>query len=358
MAPKRLLLAAGGTGGHMFPAQALSEEMKRQGWETALITDVRGAKLTQNFPHDEMLTISAATISPRRPIKAVKGIITILKGYAQSRKFINEWRPDVVAGFGGYPAFPALKAAQTLKRPYILHEQNAVLGRVNRALVKDAKFLATGFLNTERNNYPKKTHFVGNPVRTQIIEAVPENYTLSDPINIFIVGGSLGARLISQTIPQAIALLPEELRKRLNIVQQTRQEYIDEAKSVYEAAGVRAQCESFFHAIETQLREADYIISRAGALSVSEIALMGKPSLFVPLAIAMDDHQRANAGTLKDLNAADILPESEFTPERVASILVKRINDSQWLHSAHKAAQTAAKPDAAAHLARLVSSLA
>jgi len=357
--PKRILLAAGGTGGHMFPAQALAEELTEAGWETALITDARGEKLAGKFPSKTKLTIAAASISPRRPIAAVRGVLTILKGMKQSKAFIKDWQPDVVAGFGGYPAFPAVKAAQRLGVPTLLHEQNAVLGRVNRALSKGADVLACGFDRLERCSVAEKLVVTGNPLRAQITNAVPAGYNIpSEQINILIVGGSLGAKLISETMPKALALLPEDLRARLHVVQQTRKESLEFAQSTFTAAGITATCETFFHNIETELAKAHYVIGRAGASSVSEIAAMGKPSLFVPLGIAMDDHQTINAQSLKDLDAADILPESEFTPENIAHILGKRLNDSHWLKQAASAARMAAKQDAAPHLARLVKGLA
>lgn len=357
--PKRLLLAAGGTGGHMFPAQALAEEMIKAGWETALITDARGEKLAGNFPNGPSLTIAAASITPRRPLAAIKGVMTILKGMRQSKAFIKDWQPDVVAGFGGYPAFPAVKVAQNQKLPTLLHEQNAVLGRVNRALSKGANVLACGFDKLEKCATPENLIVTGNPLRRQIIDTVPSNYDVpKGKINILIVGGSLGAKLISERVPLALAQLPKELRKRLSVVQQTRKESLELAMQIFKDAGIEAKCETFFHNIETELAKAHYVIGRAGASSVSEIAIMGKPSLFVPLGIAMDDHQTINAQSLKDLDAADILPESQFTPEAIAHILTARLNDSHWLKQAASAARRAAKPDAAAHLAQLVKELA
>ena len=356
--PKRLLLAAGGTGGHMFPAQALAEEMVKAGWETALITDVRGQKLAGNFPNGPQLTIAAASINPKRPLAAVKGVLTIFKGMRQSKTFIKEWQPDVVAGFGGYPAFPAVKVAQSLGLPTLLHEQNAVLGRVNRALSKGTNILACGFERLEKCAVPEKLIVTGNPLRRQIADAVPNDYDVpTDKINLLIVGGSLGAKLISETVPLALAQLPQDIRARLSVVQQTRKESLETAQQIYSAAGITAHCETFFHNIETELAKAHYVIGRAGASSVSEIAMMGKPSLFVPLGIAMDDHQTMNAQSLKDHDAADILPESQFTPEAIAHILTARLNDSHWLKQAATAARRCAKPDAAAHLAKLVTGL-
>lgn len=353
----RLLLAAGGTGGHMFPAQALAEMLKSQGWDIAMITDARGRKHTGHIPADPIIDVEATSISPRRPIKAILGAIKLMKGTWQARQFMLSWKPDVVVGFGGYPAFPAMRAAQGLGLPTILHEQNAVLGRVNRVFARKANHVASGFETLQR--LPSGAHHVcvGNPLRKQITDAVPKAYTPpKSDIHILIVGGSLGARLISETMPAAIALLPEALRKRIKVTQQTRLESLEKAQSIYESAGVSAVCETFFTNIQDHLAKAHYVVGRAGASSVSEIAVMGKPSLLIPLAIAMDDHQTANALALKSHGAADILPESEFTSENVKSILEGRLNDSTWLKSAAKAARKAARPHATRDLAKLVKS--
>lgn len=353
----RLLIAAGGTGGHMFPAQALAESLKAADWDIAMITDARGHKHTNAIPADPILQVQAASISPRHPIKAAAGVAKLWAGTRQARAFIRDWKPDVVVGFGGYPAFPAMRAAQSMGVPTILHEQNAVLGRVNRVFAKKAKFVVSGFDKLTRLPDGAKHVCVGNPLRAKIVEAVPKSYrTPIKNINVLIVGGSLGARLISDTMPKAIAALPDELRNRLVVTQQTRPESLEQAKTAYAKAGVRAKCETFFSDIETHLAKAHYIVGRAGASSVSEIAMMGKPSLLIPLAIAMDDHQTENAMALKRLGAADILPESEFTLERVTAILEARLNDSTWLTSAAKAARKAARPNATADLAELVAS--
>ena len=355
MASKRLLLAAGGTGGHMFPAQALAEYLCAEGWEIAMITDARGKLHAKNIPADPIREVSAATINPRKPIAAIKGVIKLANGVNEAKSFMRGWKPNVVAGFGGYPAFPAVKAAQALKIPTVLHEQNAVLGRVNKVLAKDAHVVATGFERCDKVPAGVKVVCTGNPLRAQIMDAIPDGYTAPEKdIYLTIVGGSLGARLISETVPAAIALLPTEMLKRLVVVQQTRAEYLDEAKAIYELAGVRATCESFFSDIQTHLAKAHFVIGRAGASSVSEIAAMGKPSLLVPLKIAMDDHQTINALALKDLGAADILPESEFTAEEVKTTLLERLNDSTWLETASKSARSAARPDAVPALADLV----
>ena len=352
---KRILLAAGGTGGHMFPAQALAETLKTEGWNVALMTDVRGLKHASRIPADSKIEVEAATISPRRPVKAIGGLFKLYKGVRTAKKFIKEWQPDIAVGFGGYPAFPAMRAAQSLGVPTILHEQNAVLGRVNRVFATKADHVVSGF--DVLHKLPKGANWssVGNPLRSNILNASSRRYAAPiTTIHLLIVGGSLGARLLSETVPAAIALLPEDMRKRLSVVQQTREESLSLAQGLYKKAGVKADCAPFYADIESHLAKAHYVIARAGASSVSEIMAMGLPSLLVPLAIAMDDHQTINAEPLKNLGAADILPESRFTADSLKSILMERLNDSNWLKSAAQAARTAAKPDATRRLADLV----
>jgi UDP-N-acetylglucosamine--N-acetylmuramyl-(pentapeptide) pyrophosphoryl-undecaprenol N-acetylglucosamine transferase len=351
----RLLLAAGGTGGHMFPAQALAETLKAQGWDIAMMTDARGEKHAGRIPADPIIEVKAASITPRKPIAAILGVFKLTKGVMQARAFIKAWQPDVVVGFGGYPAFPAMRAAQGMGVPTIIHEQNAVLGRVNRVFAAKALYVASGFEELQKLPTGANHLCTGNPLREQIINSVPQRYKApKEGINLLIVGGSLGAKIVSETMPAAIALLPEALRKRLKVVQQTRPEYQEAAITIYKEAGVEAICETFFADIETHLAKAHYIVGRAGASSVSEMAVMGLPALLVPLKIAMDDHQTVNARSLSSLDAADILPESEFTPERVKTTLEARLNDSNWLKSASKQAKLAGRPDAAAKLAELV----
>ena len=352
---RKLLLAAGGTGGHMFPAQALAEILKAEGWDIALMTDARGRKHCGRIPADPVIEVEAASISPRKPIQAIKGILKLWRGVRQAKAFIKGWKPDVVVGFGGYPAFPVMRAAQSVGLPTILHEQNAVLGRVNRVFAANATHVVSGFATLEKVSAAANVTNLGNPMRTQIVETVPAKYEIpTNEINLLIVGGSLGARILSLTLPKAVASLPEDIRSRLNVVQQTTNSEIETARKIYAEADVTALCESFFTDIETHLAKAHYIVARAGASSVSEIALMGKPSLLIPLAIAMDDHQTVNAKTLESHGAADILPESEFTPEAVVNILQDRLNDSNWLSSAASAARTLGRPDAARDLAQLV----
>lgn len=357
MSPKRAVLAAGGTGGHMFPAQALCDALKAKGWEIALMTDARGFTHAGAIAADVKIEVKAQSISPRKPIKAVKGVFQLWRGCAQAKKFLRQWKPDIVIGFGGYPAFPAMWAAQKMKIPTILHEQNTVLGRVNRVFAAKADAVVSGFDVLEKLPNGANWKPLGNPLRAPIMAASERKYkapTKSGLIHILIVGGSLGAKIISDTMPTAIASLPVEIRSRLRVVQQTKQDDVEAVRGVYKSAGIDALCQPFFTDIETHLAKAHYCIARAGASSVSEILAMGLPSLLIPLAIAMDDHQTINARILEKLNCADLLPQSLFTPERVTQILTDRILDENWLRDASTQARSGAKLDATDALAELV----
>ncbi|GLQ20068.1 undecaprenyldiphospho-muramoylpentapeptide beta-N-acetylglucosaminyltransferase [Algimonas porphyrae] len=355
----KALLAAGGTGGHMFPAQSLSEELTRLGWDCAMITDGRGRKHAGRIKADPVIEVQAASISPRRPIKALRGTMQLARGVRQAKSFMRDWQPDVVIGFGGYPSFPALRAAESLNIPRVIHEQNAVLGRVNRVFARKATIVASGFDRLEKLPVRANHVVVGNPLRDAIIRSVSRSVPkTSSHINILAVGGSLGANILSDVVPEAIAALPEPIRMRLRLTQQVTESRLDAARAVYERIGAHANLATFFTDIEDHLAKADLIIARAGASSVSEIALMGKPSILIPLAIAMDDHQTANARALESLGAAKIVPESEFTVARLSKLLSEILNDQDWLDQAGRNAKKLARPDAARDLAALVVSAA
>jgi len=339
----------------MFPAQALAQILKSQGWEIALMTDGRGLAHAGDIPATTTIEVQAASLSSRRPLRALAGMVKLRKGVKTAKEFIKEWQPDIVVGFGGYPAYPAMRAAQNLGVPTILHEQNAVLGRVNRVFAKRAHAVVSGFDILQKRPKGSNWLVLGNPIRARIIKAAERQYIPpTDTINLLIVGGSLGARLLSETVPVAIAGLAPDLRARLSVTQQTREESLDFAQKTYKDAGVKAHCAPFLTDIETHLAKAHYVVARAGASSVSEIMAMGLPSLLVPLAIAMDDHQSLNAQPLKDRDAADILPELRFTPENVKTILAERLNDSTWLKNASRNARAQAYLDGANALAKLV----
>ena len=344
----------------MFPARATAETLIALGWEVRLITDARGQRHTDGFPAVAVDVIRAASPSTKNPIKLVKAALELTGGVAQTRKIMMDWRPDVVAGFGGYPAFPALAAAQSMRIPFAIHEQNAVLGRVNRVFAGQAAFVASGFDRLDRVSDKAKRLVTGNPLRTPIVEARQTGYTppaAGEAVRLLVLGGSLGARLLSETVPQAVAKLPESLRSRLDVVQQTREESLPMAREIYSEAGVRAVCEPFFERVGDLYADAHFVISRAGASSVSEIAGVGRPALFCPLGIATDDHQSANAEGLVQALAADCLPEARFTVDAVAELLETRLSDPDDLAERARAARSLGRPDAAETFAKAVNGL-
>ncbi len=356
--PPLVVIGAGGTGGHMFPAAAFAAEMKDRGWRVGLMTDERGRKYTDGFAADWIINVKAATFASKRPDKVLGAGWKIFSGIQEARAKLKQEKASLVAGFGGYPAFPALAAGGRSGIPIIIHEQNAVLGRVNRFFAKNARIIACGFDRLDRlpPGCEGRKRIVGNPVRRPIraIGDMPyPDVSDSGPLNVLVIGGSQGARLFGNIIPKAIAELPENLRARLHVVQQVRDEQMEEVRAIYKAHGVSAELSPFFSNMPEKLAETHFVISRSGASSVTELAVTGRPSLLIPLAIAMDDHQTGNAETLVSAGAADVLTESQFTPEAAASLLAARLSEAEGLKARAEAARTVAHMNAASDLADL-----
>lgn len=353
-----VVIGAGGTGGHMFPASAFAAEMKKRGWRVGLMTDERGRKYTDGFEADWIINVKAATFASKRPDKILSAGLKIMAGIGEAKARLKTEGASLVAGFGGYPSFPAMRAGAALGLPVIIHEQNAVLGRVNRVFAKKAKIVACGFERLDRlpASAEANKRVVGNPVREPIRKVGEMPYPdLSEggPISILVIGGSQGARLFGEVIPKAIGELSDGLRARLNIVQQVREEQIEEVRSIYHAHGVTAELSPFFSDMPERLANTHFVISRSGASSVTEMAVVGRPGLLIPLAIAMDDHQTGNAETLKSAGAADVLSEAEFTPENTAKLLETRLSDVAGLKARAEAARTVGHMHAASDLADL-----
>ncbi len=353
---KRALFAAGGTGGHIFPARAAADELVRRGWQVRLVTDARGLKHASDFPGEPPVVIDAASPFQKNPLRAIKALVSLAKGYSTTRALMAQFQPDVVAGFGGYPAFPALAAARLSGVPHTIHEQNAVLGRVNRLFAGSAYAVASGFDRLDRLKPGARHEVTGNPLRDAVLAAVSD-YTAPQPdgdIHILVIGGSLGARLLSLTVPEALAQLPDALRRRLRVVQQTRAETLEEARAIYDRAGIEADLQPFFTDMGKLYANAHLVISRAGASSVSEIAAHGRPAIFVPLGIAMDDHQSANALSLVDAGAAESIGESDFAAQSLSARLETALSDGEALSRRAAAARAAGRADAHTRLAELI----
>lgn len=353
-----VVIAAGGTGGHMFPAQAFADEMRARGWSIALVTDERGKKYATNFPADWRLEVDAATFGSKLPHKILGSVLKLRKGTAEARKNFEKTKPSLIAGFGGYPSYPSLSAARAMGLPIIIHEQNSVLGRVNRLFAKVAKIVACGFDRLDRLPLAAedRKRVVGNPVRNPIKAVRDKPYpdlTDTSPLNILVTGGSQGARLFGDVIPKAVASLPGEQRARLVVVQQAREEQLEFVRAAYREAGVKATVEAFFSDMQDRLAAAHLVIARAGASTVTELAVAGRPAILIPLGIAMDDHQTANAEGMVTGAAADVVPEPKFTAEMLAPLLLERISNAGVLRARAKAAWQLGKPNAARDLADL-----
>jgi UDP-N-acetylglucosamine--N-acetylmuramyl-(pentapeptide) pyrophosphoryl-undecaprenol N-acetylglucosamine transferase len=351
------VVAAGGTGGHLFPAEALAKALTARGWRVVLATDVRGAQYASAFPAEERLALDAATFRKGDPIGMARAGIRIALGVMSARKAFRRLKPSVVVGFGGYPSLPALLAARQLKIPTVIHEQNAVLGRVNRYLAPKADAVASAFPILEKADKDVKARLqtVGNPVRPEIRALAEVEYEPpGDTINLLVTGGSQGARLLSDMAPDAVAMLPEPLRLRLRVQQQTRPDSLERARKVYADAGVEAEIAPFFRDMAGRLAKAHLVIGRAGASTVCELAVAGRPSILIPLAIAADDHQRFNAKLLADAGAAVVMKESELTAEGLAHALMAMLSDPEALRGRAITARLVGEPDAAERLADLV----
>lgn len=360
MTEKLLIIAAGGTGGHMFPAQALAEEMLARGWRVKLSTDARGARYTGGFPEAVAVEVVSAGTFARGGLVAKLGVpFRILGGAFAAWMRMRKDPAAVVAGFGGYPALPAMLAAILSKTPRLIHEQNGVLGRVNQLLAKRVDVVACGTWPTELPEGVEGT-FIGNPVRGAILERAGAGYIAPGdwPMSVLAMGGSQGSRILSQTIPQAMALLPQDMKDRVRVAQQARPEDHDDTVEAYAVAGVSAEVQPFFDDVPSRMSECQLVITRSGASTVADMSIIGRPSILIPLGIAIRDEQTANAKGLASAGAAIVIPESELTPELLAQHIQTVLGDGEGAEQMAAAALTQGKPDAARDLADLVVGLA
>jgi UDP-N-acetylglucosamine--N-acetylmuramyl-(pentapeptide) pyrophosphoryl-undecaprenol N-acetylglucosamine transferase len=356
---KTVLIAAGGTGGHLFPAAAFASAMRARGWRVVLMTDERGRRYATDFPADAIEDVAAATLIGKNPFKLAAASLKIMAGVAEAKRRFRDIEPALVAGFGGYPSFPALSAARSKGVPILIFQADAVLGRVNRHFAPAAAAIACGFdrLDKLKPALESRKVVTGNPVRPAIAAMRDAPYPPTDgKLTLLITGGSQGARLFGVVTPEAIRALPEALRARLHVTQQVRTEQLDAVRKTYAAAGVSATCEQFFNDMPQRLAAAHLVLARAGGSSVTECLIVGRPAILVPLAIGMDDHQTANASAMGE--AADIVTEAQFTAPNLAALLEKRLSDPVELARRANLAHGFGKPDAANALADLAEQLA
>jgi UDP-N-acetylglucosamine--N-acetylmuramyl-(pentapeptide) pyrophosphoryl-undecaprenol N-acetylglucosamine transferase len=345
----------------MFPAQALAQEMLRRGWRVALSTDDRGLRYAGGFAAEvERRALSAATFSRGGVIARALAPIRMAGGALEALRWFRADRPACVAGFGGYPAFPALAAAWLLGLPRLIHEQNGVLGRVNRLFARHVGAVACGTWPLDNPPAGATLRAVGNPVRDAVRQAACVDYAPPDggSARLAVFGGSQGASVFARFVPAALSSLPERQRARLRVVQQAREGEIKAVRAAYAQAGIAAQCAAFFDDMPDRIAQAHLVISRAGASSVAEIGVIGRPALLVPYAAAMDDHQSANARALAQAGAALVLPEGELTADLLAMHVARLLDAPATLRDMARAAKAEGRPEAAADLADLVETLA
>lgn len=357
---RTILLSAGGTGGHLFPAEALAHELKARGWTVHLATDERASRFASGFPAEAIHSLPSATIGGRNPVAVVKAMLKIWSGVRASRKLFARLKPAAVIGFGGYPTLPPLWAATQANVPSMVHEQNAVMGRANKALASRVKAIAGGFLSPD-GPWASKIVVTGNPVRPPVIEAAGKAYKPSSddqPFNLLVFGGSQGAQFFSDALPDAVALLPENLRKRLRVTQQARADAEAEVRAAYHALGVPAEISPFFSDMAKRMADAHLVISRSGASTVSEVAVIGRPALFVPYPHALDHDQAANAAALQAAGGAEVHPQSTLSAERIAELLSELMQAPERLATMAQGARSAGRPDAARLLADLAEAMA
>jgi len=360
MSQPLLIIAAGGTGGHMFPAQSLAEVMLARGWRVKLSTDARGARYAGGFPDAvEINQVASATFARGGALAKVAVPFKIAAGTAAAITRMLRDKPAVVVGFGGYPSIPALGAAAALRIPRMIHEQNGVLGRVNEVFAKRVDQIACGTWPTKLPQGVQGSH-VGNPVRAAILERAGAGYIAPGdyPMELLVMGGSQGARILSDVVPPALAALPMDLLHNIRVSHQARDEDGPRVSQFYADAGIRADVQPFFDDVPRRMSEAQLIITRSGASTIADMSVIGRPSILVPLAAAVRDEQTANGQGLVDAGAAIMIPESLFTPESLAAQVESILTNSDAALHMARAALAQGKPEAAETLAQMVETLA
>ena len=352
------VLAAGGTGGHMVPAHALAAELKARGHGVLLITDERGARFPGLFKDVPVHILPAGRLGGG-PIGWLKAAGAVVKGRAEAKRLYREHTPDAVIGFGGYPAFPSLLAASSLRIPAVLHEQNAVLGRVNRLLAGEAAAVATAYDQVDRlkSKYADKTVLVGNPVREEVARLGELPYPPFDevaPLKILVTGGSQGASVLGEVVPEGLGMLQPSLRHRLQVVQQCRPDDIERARKTYAELGIPAELMTYIEDMPDKLADAHLVIGRAGASTIAELTAAGRPAILIPFPSATDDHQTANAREMTKAGGARTIQQDNFTPEVLARQIEAMAADPVALNNAAARALSVGRPHAARDLADLV----
>jgi UDP-N-acetylglucosamine--N-acetylmuramyl-(pentapeptide) pyrophosphoryl-undecaprenol N-acetylglucosamine transferase len=353
-----VLVAAGGTGGHLFPAEAASAALRACGCEVELVTDARAAKYGASFPARAIHEIGAATPSGKSPLERARAALVLAAGTVQAWRLIRRLRPCAVLGFGGYPTVPPVLAASLAGVPTILHEANAVMGRANRFLAPRVDGIAKGFeaLGGVNDAIGAKARLTGNPVRPMVLEAAKLAYPALEGgiLRLLVTGGSQGARIMSDIVPAAIELIPDAARHRLVVIQQARGEDLSRVRATYTRLGIKAEVESFFNDLPLRIARSHLVIGRAGASTVSELAVIGRPAVLVPLPHSLDQDQAANARQFAACGAGTVIDQSAFSPQWLASFLGDALADPEGLARGAAEAKRTGIVDAADRLAQLV----
>jgi len=357
-----ILLSAGGTGGHMTPAAALSHDLLSRGYRVALATDTRGKKYVPMFGEVEVHVLKAGTLGGGIMGK-VKGLTALGLGIVQAGQLVGKLKPAVVVGFGGYPSFPPVYAAQRKKIPTIIHQPDAILGKANMMLAPRADKIALSFPQVEglEKEDAARTVITGNPVRGEIAALYAKPYPAiqtDGPLRIAVFGGSLGANVFSDVLPEAFATLSSAHRARLDITQQCRAEDLEKVQEAYQKAGIKARLAPFFDDVPAILAQSHLVISRSGASTVAELTTAGRPAIFVPYPFHKDQQQKINADTVADAGGAWVMTQDGFTPHALLARIETFLQNPAVLFKAAEAARSCAKPDAARRLGNVVTELA
>jgi UDP-N-acetylglucosamine--N-acetylmuramyl-(pentapeptide) pyrophosphoryl-undecaprenol N-acetylglucosamine transferase len=352
-----VLLAAGGTGGHLFPAEALAAALLKRGIAIHLATDKRAARYGSAFADDAVHVVASATLRGRDPLALARTAVMLGYGLVEAWTLIGRLKPAAVIGFGGYPTIPPVLAAAWRRVPTLIHDANAVIGRANRLLAPRVTAIATTFPDVLRQapQLAAKATLTGNPVRPAVIAAAAKPYpAAADPLRLLVFGGSQGARIMADIVPPAIGQLDPALRARLAVVQQARAEDVERVRTAYAAAAATAEIAPFFTDLPERMATSHLVVSRSGASTVAELAAIGRPAILVPLPHALDQDQFANAGVLEAAGGAMRLPQEEFTPQRLAAAIADLVATPGRLAAMAAAAKGIGRLDAAERLADLV----
>tara|TARA_B100000315_G_scaffold259872_1_gene317785 strand:+ start:245 stop:1411 length:1167 start_codon:yes stop_codon:yes gene_type:complete len=354
-----IVLAAGGTGGHVFPAEALAAELNSRGYQLALVTDRRGGELSGRLGELETHRVRAGGIAGKGVFARILSACELLIGTVQAWFLLRRLKPAVVVGFGGYASVPTMLAAAYSGTKAAIHEQNAVLGRANRLLASRVETIATSFEKVSAIPEDAKPNVIvtGMPVRPAVTSVRDRTYPElagEGEINLAVFGGSQGARIFSEVVPEAMKRLDENLRHRIRITQQSRPEDIEQAKAAYSAIEVEAELSTFFNDVPIRIADAHLVICRSGASSIAELTTIGRPAIFVPYRHAVDDHQSRNAHAVDEVGGGWLIPEDAFTDVVLAERLAALFAIPRMLENAAAAAKSAGVPDAAARLADMV----